>query len=147
MPGILICGAGNRNNADDGIGPASIDDIGSELKADGVTFLDLGSSPQDFAKEASGLNPDRIVIITSIDMGKTAGSIGIIGSQEARKLLRDDGKVGLEMFIIYVERATEAKVDVIGVQPWSRRQNHVLSPEARNAMTVVKQTVKEMLLH
>lgn len=147
MPGILICGAGNRDKADDGIGPASIDDISSELKVDGVGFLDLGSSPQDFSKKAAGLNPDRMLIITSLDMGKTAGSMEIIGSREAKKILRKDGKVGLEMFIIYVERVTEAKVDVIGIQPWSRRQNHVLSPEARNAMTVVKQTVKEMLGH
>ena len=51
------------------------------------------------------------------------------------------------MFIIYVERATDTKIDVLGIQPWSRRHNHVLSPEARNAMTIVKQTVKEMLGH
>ncbi len=145
MVRIAICGAGNRNRGDEGIGSESLKDIQNELSGDNFLFIDCGRSPQDFTKDVLDFKPDKVVVIAALDMHRGSGIVESLSADEARDMLHEDGQVDLEMFLGYLQNALEGEVVFIGFQPWSRKDGHGLSAEARNALVIIRGAVMEIV--
>jgi len=145
MERAVICGAGNRNRGDEGIGPESLKDMHNEISGENILFIDCNTSPQDKIKEVLDFRPDNVIIISALDMHKGSGIVEDVEIREATRLLSEDHQIDLEMFIGYLRRALEGRIFFIGFQPWSRKEGHGLSPEARNAMIIIREMVKDII--
>ncbi len=145
MSRIVICGVGNRNCGDEGIGSESLKDMRNEIAGENVMFLDCGRSPQGMIKEVLDLRPDRVIIISALDMRKGSGMVELIDAGDARGMLSRDGQVDVSMFVGYLINALGKNVHFIGFQPWSRKRGHGLSPEARNALVIIRGKVRDII--
>ena len=145
MGRIVICGVGNKNYGDEGIGSESLKDIQTEISDENIIFLDCGKSPQDKTKEVLDFKPEKVIVISALDMHKGSGMVDIIELKKARDMLSEDSQVDVSMFVGYLQNALENKVFFIGFQPWSRKHGHGLSPEARNALIIIRGKVEEII--
>jgi hydrogenase maturation protease len=122
MSRIVICGVGNRNCGDEGIGSESLKDIRNEISGKDIFFLDCGRSPQDMTKEVLDFRPDKVIIISALDMRKGSGMVEVIDAGDARDMLSRDGQVDVSMFVGYLINLLEKNVHFVGFQPLSRKR-------------------------
>ncbi len=145
MARIAICGVGNRNYGDEGIGSESLKDIKNEISGRDMLFLDCGRSPQNFTRQVLDFRPDVVIIISAVEMHKGSGMVELLDSDDARELFSEDKQVDVSMFVGYLKNALGKNIHVVGFQPWSRKQGHGLSPEARNALVIIRGKVREII--
>lgn len=145
MKRVVICGVGNRLYGDEGIGPESLAEIRKEVSGENLIFLDCGRSPQDRTKEVLDFKPDLVVIISALDMKKGSGIVEQLEPDKAKGHLYKDGQVDVGMFVGYLDNALGGNVIFIGFQPRSTKKGYTLSPEARNALIIIRETVKDII--
>ncbi len=135
---FCICGIGNRLYGDDGVGPASLDEIRKQTGDDCILFIDCGRSASAHTKKIISFLPDVIIIISSVEMGRTAGAVEELGLQDAKGALESSHKVEAQMLIGYLEKTTKADIRFIGVQPENTRDGDGISPACRGAMIIIR---------
>jgi hydrogenase maturation protease len=146
---IAICGMGNRLYGDDGIGPAFIRQAaGVGRRDDGsVLLLDCGKSPGQKLKEIISFSPSVVIVVSAADMGRGAGTVLLLSMEQAKKALLSSHKVDSGMFLRYLEGTLSSgtRIFFIGVQPEKSSHGGLLSPSGRNALTLVRRLVDEIL--
>ena len=84
MKRILIAGIGNILLGDDGVGPYVVRLLEScYIFDEGVELADLGTPALDFIDHIAGL--DALVVIDSVDNGKSGGAITLYGKKDLLK--------------------------------------------------------------
>ncbi len=139
----LVCGIGNTLYGDDGVGPAVLQEL-KGLTGSGVELLDCGRSPSVYSSRILRMRPARVIVVVAASMGRGAGNVAVLRSDEAKRFLHEGHDVDYGMFISYLESIVPA-VAVVAVQPKSSRNGEGMSAECRSAVTVARETVLEIV--
>lgn len=111
---VVIVGMGNTMRADDGFGPALIERLKPKVKA--VCF-DAGTSPENYTGKIIKEKPDVILIIDAVDLGVEVGRYEILEKDNIIKTGFTTHDISCNLLMEYLERETEAKIYMLGVQP------------------------------
>ena len=141
---ISIIGTGRRNCGDDGVAFRATE----ELKpfADGSTQVFYCSdSPQRYVSKIIGFSPEKIMIITALDMGESSGSVKVFDIENAYRKVTESRDTDFSMFLGYLMKSLECPVFVIAVQPRKKEYGKFISAEGRNAVTKIKALVRDTI--
>lgn len=136
---VVIVGIGNTMRADDGFGPALIDKIKGKLKA---VCIDVGAVPENYSGKIIKENPDTILIIDALHLGKKAGEYEILKKDDIAKMGLSTHDISPNMFIDYLESQTQANIYFLGMQPKSLSLGKEMSNEVQRAIDELVELIK-----
>lgn len=142
---VAVCGIGNRIRGDDGVGPEVIRTLRPELEGDNVLLLDCEETPESFLGELQGFSPEKVILVDAVDLGKPAGSLGLVDIHSVKKQAMSTHKLPLNLFIDYLQGKMRFKLVFIGVQPKNTGLNAEMSEEVRKAIPFVRELVRQNL--
>ena len=117
MARAVVCGAGNADHGDEGIGRAVVEQLKVDIRDADVLVIDCGSDPRRHLRKILDFRPSKAVLISAVDIGRSAGAVELVeGADEIRKLLTAQKKASLEMLFGYLHGAG-VKTSLIAVQP------------------------------
>jgi len=111
---IVIIGIGNIIRGDDGFGPLLIEKIKGGVK---VMCLDGGTAPENYLGKIAKENPDTLLIVDVVHLGKNPGEYEILRQEDIVKCGFTTHDISPVMFIEYLTKETEANIYMLGVQP------------------------------
>jgi hydrogenase 3 maturation protease len=150
----VICGIGNSMKGDDSIGPGVINALNNELEqgngnlnTENVMLLDCGTAPENFIGKITWFDPERVVIVDAVDMGKEPGTVEVI---DTGKIIGDrvsTHKLPLSMFVEYLRDMFRKSLDItfIGAQPDGTAFSTPISQSGERAVDEIKKKILRMV--
>ena len=123
---VLIVGIGNRQHADDGVGPVLIDKLSS---AGFTNILDVGTVPENYTKFIIQCLPDTIILVDALSFGGQPGDWKIFTPDECNEYGFSTHNASLSLFASYIRQNIPAKIFILGIQPATTDFKVGLSPE------------------
>lgn len=120
-----MVGVGNPLRGDDAVGPALVERLYGKIEAD---LLDVGEVPESYLSRITDLQPDTVLILDAVDVGAKPGSLAIIETSDLGNLNLSTHKMGLDLFMRYLQQLTGADVFMLGIQPQTTHLGEPLSP-------------------
>ena len=111
----VLLGVGNEMNGDDAIGVY----VARKFKCDGWKAIDCATVPENYVGEIKRLKPEKVVIVDAADMGLKAGEIRIVPKEKIARATFSTHSIPLSLFVSHLEKYTNAKIYLIGIQPKS----------------------------
>lgn len=111
----VLLGVGNEMNGDDAIGVY----VARNFKCNGWKAIDCATVPENYIGEIKRIKPEKIVIVDAADMGLKAGEIRMVPKEKIAKATFSTHSIPLSLFISHLEKYTNAKIYLIGIQPKS----------------------------
>jgi hydrogenase 3 maturation protease len=138
---VFVCGIGNTHYGDDGIGPVAVSELRASVARDDLVFIDCGRSPGRYIGEVISAMPDKVIVISALDMERSPGAVEVLELEDARRMLLSSRKVEAGMFLRYLENSMKGPVFFIGVQPRNSGNGDTMSPDCRSALILLKEKV------
>lgn len=136
----VIMGIGSDLRGDDAAGLKVIDEIRAlDLDSENLLLIQAGSMPEKFTSKVKEFDPENIILIDSVDAGKKHGVVSLVDPEDIVKDSVSTHKLPLSKLMDYLEKETEARVDLVGIQVKDMEVGTDLSEEVRDS---VKELVK-----
>lgn len=139
---IVIVGIGNIIRGDDGFGPLLIEKIKDGAR---VVCLDAGTAPENYLGKIAKENPDTVLIIDAVHLGKNPGEYEILKGEDIAKCGFTTHDISPVMFIEYLTRETGADIYMLGVQPQSIDLGFEISPKLKEILDEVSGKILEIV--
>lgn len=136
---VVIVGIGNIMRGDDGFGPALIERLMGNIEA---ICIDAGSAPENYAGKITKEEPDTILIIDTVHLGKRAGEYEILEKEDIIKSGFTTHDISPNMFIEYLEKETGADIYMLGVQPQNVSFGEEMSDSVKKTLEEVPKLIK-----
>ncbi|MBN2120623.1 MAG: hydrogenase maturation peptidase HycI [Candidatus Omnitrophica bacterium] len=137
---IVIIGIGNILKADDGLGPSLVNRLKAGLSA---VCIDAGSAPENFTGKILKENPDTVLIVDAVDLGRSPGEFALLEKKEILNCGFTTHDISCNMFIGYLEARTQAKIYMLGIQPEKVNFSEGLSLSAEKAIAKLEELIRE----
>ena len=111
---VCILGVGNRHRGDDGAGPRLIDARHPDAPGD---WLDAGVAPENFLEPIVRTNPDTVLIVDAVAFGGAPGECRLIDATAIDTVVVSTHAGSLSMLSDYLTARTNARIQVIAIQP------------------------------
>ncbi len=119
---VVIMGIGNPCRGDDAAGSL----VARQIRdAPGVRVIDAQDVPEDYLCLVVNHRPDTVVLIDSVDLDSAPGSIALLDKDQMAGYWPSTHRVPMCLLMNYLERETNARIFLIGIQP---RQTGFLEP-------------------
>ena len=139
---IVIIGIGNIIRGDDGFGPLLIEKIKDEAK---VICLDGGTAPENYLGKIAKEDPDTLLIVDAVHLGKKPGEYEILRREDIVKCGFTTHDISPVMFIEYLTKETKASIYMLGVQPLSIELGSEISKKLGVALDEVSGKILEVV--
>ena len=110
----VLIGMGNDINADDGIAPYIIRELG-ELKF--FITLDVGTLPENFTKKIAEMHPSHIIILDAAMIDGEPGTINLVNPDAVDEVIFTTHHIPLSYTIQRLKAMCGAEVIIIGIKP------------------------------
>lgn len=130
---LVIIGIGNILRSDDAFGVEVIRRLEDKVPK-WVHLIDAGTVPESYISVVERFEPSHIILIDSAQLGLNPGEALIVDPKDAEGLSFSTHSLPLALLSNLLEKYTEAKVLLIGVQPTSLEFGEGLSKEAQDAV-------------
>lgn len=111
---VAIVGIGNIMRADDALGPCLIESLKGKIRA---SCIDAGVAPENYIGKIVKEEPDTILIIDAVHLGRRPGEYEILKGHDIIKSGFTTHDISPAMFIEYLEKETKADIYMLGVEP------------------------------
>jgi hydrogenase 3 maturation protease len=111
---VVVMGIGNPCRGDDGAGSLLAQLISD---APGVRVIDAQDVPENYLRQVVGEGPDTVVLIDSVDLESTPGSVALLDKDEVAGYWPSTHRMPLSLLMDYLERETHARIFLIAIQP------------------------------
>jgi hydrogenase 3 maturation protease len=128
---VLILGMGNPLRGDDGAGPYLIKQLTGRVDA---TLLNGEDEPENLLGQITGIKPDYILIVDSVDLSANPGSVALVEGDQLERRNLFTHKASLKLFIECLKGETGANVLVLGIQPKSIEIGRAISSEVKESL-------------
>ncbi len=139
---VIIIGIGNIIRGDDGFGPLLVEKIKNEAK---VICLDGGTAPENYLGKIAKENPDTVLIVDAVHLGKNPGECEILKGEDIARCGFTTHDVSPVMFMDYLTKETEANIYMLGVQPQSIELGSEMSEELKAVLDEVSGNILEVV--
>ncbi len=110
---VVVVGIGNPLRGDDAAGSS----VARRIKAFGVSVIDAEDVPEDYLPRIVNRLPGTIVLVDSVDMHSTPGSVALLDWDQIARYGPSTHRVPLTLLMSILRHETHARVFVIGIQP------------------------------
>jgi len=139
---IVIIGIGNIIRGDDGFGPLLIEKIKGDLE---LICLDGGTAPENYLGKIAKENPDTVLIIDAVYLGKNPGQYEILKGEDIAKCGFTTHDISPVMFIEYLTNQTKANIYMLGVQPKGIELGSEMSRELKAVLDELSGKILEVV--
>lgn len=139
---IVIVGVGNIMRGDDALGPELIRRIDGCVDA---VCIDAGTALENYSGKIIKVEPDTILIVDAVSLGKTAGAWELLSKEDIIKSGLTTHDISPKMFIEYLETRTKARIYMLGVQPKELEFSADISKEVLDALETIEKVLKEVI--
>jgi len=138
----LVLTVGNQMMGDDAAGPLLAQTmLGSPV--DGWDVLDGGSAPENCMHLIREMAPEHVLVVDAADMDLAPGEIRLISDERLEdQFLMTTHTLPLS-YLIQSLRESTSKVDLLGIQPLMVAFGYPLSPEVKQAVGLVYESLKQ----
>jgi len=110
---VVIVGIGNIMRQDDGFGPKLIENLKGKIQA---VCIDAGTTPENYIGKVTKEEPNTILIVDAVHLGKIAGEYEILEKKDILKSGLATHDISPAMYIEFLEKETNADIYMLGVQ-------------------------------
>lgn len=135
---VVVMGMGNPSCGDDAAGSCVAQQIGSRP---GVYVIDAQDVPESYLGRAADQQPDTVVLIDCVDLKSAPGSVAFFEADQTASYWPSTHRLPVDLLVDYLEKATNARVFLIAIQP---RETGFLQPMSREVLSSVE-VVAEVL--
>ena len=137
----VIFGMGNEINADDGIAPYIIKELG-ELKF--FITLDVGPLPENFTKKIAEMNPTHIIILDAAMINGEPGTTAIVDANIVDEYIFTTHHIPISYTIQRLKAMCGAEVIIIGIKPKTLGTGEPMTPAVVEAGDAVVGLFKKL---
>jgi len=134
---VVLLGVGNRLRGDDAAGPELIEilkkrppDVGKE-----IFLFDGEEVPENYLIPMANLKPNLVIIVDAVDFGSRPGTIKLFPIRQIPQGSFSTHRLSLRFLGSYLEKETQAKIYLLGIQPKSIKLEEKLSLEVKKALS------------
>jgi len=134
---IVLLGVGNRIRGDDAAGPELIEilkkrppDIRKE-----IFLFDGEEVPENYLIPIANLKPNLVIIVDVVDFGSRPGAVKLFPIQQIPQGSVSTHRLSLRFLGSYLEKKTQAKIYLLGIQPKSIKLGEKLSLEVKKTLS------------
>ena len=138
---VCVVGIGNRLKGDDGAGPALIDLLTDQP---GLTAIDAGVAPENYAEKIARTNPDTVLLVDAMDFSAAPGEVRVFKPTDLAPGGLSSHAGSLQMVADYLTARTHATIHIIGIQPASLVLGDGLSAAALSAVQSLADTLSRI---
>ena len=139
---VVILGMGNVLRGDDGLGPALIARLKGRINA---VCLNAGSAPENYLGKIVKQNPDVILIVDALHLGKAPGEYQLLESGNILNCGLTTHDISAKMLIEYLGKETGAKIQLLGVQPKNLAFGEQFSQEVKTSLDALTDIIRRAL--
>ncbi len=139
---VVIAGIGNALRGDDAFGLRLIENISGKVNA---ACFNLGTAPENYIGKIAKEEPNTILLVDALDLGKNPGDFEILKSEEIVNSGFTTHDLSPRMFIDFLKAQTKAQIYLLGVQPEKLNFSEEMSPKMNRALEKVTELIKEVL--
>jgi len=134
---IVLLGVGNRIRGDDAAGPELIEILKKRLPdiRKEIFLFDGEELPENYLIPMANLKPNLVIIVDAVDFGSRPGTIKLFPIQQIPQGSFSTHRLSLRFLGSYLEKETQAKIFVLGIQPKSIKLEEKLSLEVKKALS------------
>ena len=137
-------GIGNPLRGDDAVGLSVIDHL-ERMEMDDVLLVRAGSAPENFTAPIRDYEPTHVLMVDSAELNSNPGDARVIPSDAIAGSRISTHTSSLKTLISFIEKTTQARVALIGVQPLSIEFGTGLSSVAEAASKEVAHVIYDVL--
>jgi len=133
---VVLLGVGNRLRGDDAAGPELIEILKKRLPDVGkeIFLFDGEEVPENYLIPMANLKPNLVIILDAVDFGSRPGTIKLFPIRQIPQGSFSTHRLSLRFLGSYLEKETQAKIFVLGIQPKSIKLEEKLSLEVKKAL-------------
>lgn len=110
---IIVC-IGNTLKGDDGAAIVLYNKLAGKIKAE---LIDAGTVPESYIQRIVKKAPDNILLVDAVDFGGSPGTVRVLGVTEIPAVACSTHVMSLRYFIDGIQRESQAKIYLLGIQP------------------------------
>ena len=130
----VVLGIGNRMRGDDAVGSL----VAEELKGTpGLGVFDCGTTPENYIEPVVALEPDRILLVDACSFGGRPGEFRLFEREDIERLAAgfvSTHTLPLTMTVVMLEQQTNARIQLLGIQPANVQFGETLSASVASAL-------------
>jgi hydrogenase 3 maturation protease len=111
---VVVMGIGNPCRGDDAAGSFVARQI-SHIP--NVHVIDAQDVPESYICQVADQRPDTVVLIDCVDLETTPGAVALLDKDLTAAYWPSTHRVPINLLMNYLERETQARVVLIGIQP------------------------------
>jgi hydrogenase 3 maturation protease len=138
----VIVGIGNTLKGDDGAGPLVCQQL-RQVKVC-AELIDAGTVPENYIQTIIKKAPQNLLIIDAIDFGALPGTIRIFKPEQLNSFVFSTHVLSPRLFIDMVCQNIKVDVYCIGIQPAQTQLGQSVSPQVKQAVTRLADTLTEI---
>jgi hydrogenase maturation protease len=128
---VCIVGVGNRQRGDDGAGPKLIDARHPTARG---AWLDAGVVPENLLEPILRTNPDTVLIVDAVAFGGIPGECRLMDAASLDTVSVSTHAGSLSMLNDYLSARTDARIQLIAIQPERIDVREELSPPVEKSV-------------
>lgn len=141
---VAVVGIGHELCGDDIAGLAVAKGL-RPYDSNHLLVLEGGSAPENQTGTIRRFGPDLVLLVDAADLGEPAGTIRWLDWQDTTGLTASTHTLPIGVLAQYLASEFHCQVALIGIQPANVRLDAPLTPQVRDAVDSVVDTLKRML--
>jgi hydrogenase 3 maturation protease len=141
---IAVLGVGSSLRSDDAAGLLVADELKKTRNSKLKVFFG-STAPENLTGEIIKYRPTHIIIVDSVDMDQSPGSILWVNPQEADGISFYSHMLPIKMTIDYLLESIKCEIIIIGIQPKSLEFGETVSEEVRRSTNQIADAIQVML--
>jgi hydrogenase 3 maturation protease len=141
---VAVIGVGNTMRRDDAIGVEIVKLLQSRVSSN-VLLIEAETMPENYIDQIVDFHPSHVLILDSGLVGGRPGNIKLLTPTENMKATVSSHMLPLQVFCAYLEKAINAKILMLVVQPKDTGMGEALTKELTNAASKTADFLIELL--
>jgi len=142
---VVILGIGNKTRGDDAAGIKAIQKLKRKVDGENLSLINCHNAPEKFTAKVKRFEPDKVLLIDSIDSGSKPGTVTLAKSSDVSSYSVSTHRLPLSKLMDYLEKETGGKVRLLGIQAENIKRDTEISQNVEKSIDQVVKKLSEKL--
>lgn len=142
---IVILGIGNNTRGDDAAGIRTIQKLEDKLDSENLLLINCVNTPEKFTSKVKKFEPDKVLLIDSIDSGSETGTITLAKSSDVSSYSVSTHRLPLSKLMDYLEKETGGKIRLLGIQVENIGRSTEISQDVKESIDEIVEKISKKL--
>jgi hydrogenase 3 maturation protease len=142
---VVVAGIGNEIRSDDFVGVKIVQSLRRKV-SESVLLIECETVPESFVQEILDFNPTHVILIDAAVQGLRPGQSRLVGPEQLQDFpALSTHTLPLRIFCGYVEKAGDAKIGLVLIEPKKTDFGEGLTPEVDAAARTIVDVLRDAL--